>query len=80
MYNGWLSIGIKNQLNTDVILKYGDSIGKVSFYDISDTYPIEIVKGTHQDRLFAERATKDHPNYPEDEDDSDLYKKKAWRS
>jgi deoxycytidine triphosphate deaminase len=78
LYNGWLSVGIKNLLKKDIILKYGENIGKVSFYDISDTYPIKIVKGSHQDNLFNDRATKDQPTYPEEEDDSELYAKKEW--
>jgi deoxycytidine triphosphate deaminase len=78
LYKGWLSVGIKNLLNKEIDLICGDNIGKVSFYDISDTYPIKIIKGSKQDDLFSKRALADGPHYPEVEDDSELYKPKSW--
>ena len=79
LYKGWLSVGIKNLLNKEVKLKCGVNIGKVSFYDISDTYPINFVKGSHQDNLFSERALDDGIEYPEFDDDGTLFKSKNWK-
>ena len=79
LYKGWLCIGIKNLLAKEIKLNYGDNIGKVSFYDISDTYPINIIKGSRQDVLFKERDKRDGPNYPVEEDDSEIYSKKEWK-
>jgi deoxycytidine triphosphate deaminase len=42
-YSNTLGFGIKNVSNETTTLEYGvDKIGKVSFFDISDTYPIKI--------------------------------------
>lgn len=53
-YNDPLNFGIKNLGNDIVNLEFGvDKIGKVSFFDISDTYPIRV----NPDSSFAKRFT-----------------------
>ena len=82
LYDGYLEIGLKNLLTEPVHLKINDIIGKISFFDISDTYPIEIVPKSFQAEKFAERSKYEYIDgqvvYPQEEDDSELYKKKYW--
>jgi len=83
LYDGWLEIGVKNLLDTKIHLKMGQKIGKLSFFDISDTYPIDIKKGSFQDSKFEVRSMYDESAddgviYPEEEDDSEIYKEKDW--
>lgn len=82
LYDGYLEVGIKNLLNVPVHLKMLDILGKLSFFDISDTYPIEIVPKSIQAEKFATRANYEYSDdgvvYPEDEDDSEIYQKKKW--
>lgn len=83
LYEGWIEVGVKNLLDFDIHLKIGQKLGKVSFIDISDTYPIEIAEGTFQKSKFENRAlfsseSDDGIRYPEEEDDTDIYKKKDW--
>lgn len=81
LYKGQIKVGIKNLLNKQTKIKIGEKIGKVSFYDISDTYPITIVRGSKQESLFSKRAMSDGPKYPdEDKLEKELYKKKSWSS
>ena len=83
LYDGWLEIGVKNLLNTNIHLKMGQKIGKLSFFDISDTYPIDIKKDSFQASKFEVRSMYDDyiddgVVYPEEEDDSEIYKRKDW--
>ena len=83
LYDGWLEVGVKNLLDTKVYLKMGQKIGKLSFFDISDTYPIDIKKDSYQESKFEVRSMYDDylddgVSYPEIEDDSSLYKRKDW--
>lgn len=82
LYDGYLEVGIKNILNISVHLKMSDIIGKLSFFDISDTYPIEMVPKSIQAEKFAIRSNYEHSDdgirYPEEEDDSEVYRKKRW--
>ena len=71
LYDGYLEVGIKNLLNSPIKLKLDQHIGKLSFYDISDTYPIEIVPKSQQEIKFNERAKYSYDDgviYDEEED------------
>ena len=52
---GPLTLGVKNCNNIEIILEYNESkIGKVCFFDISDTYPINIKKTSSFYRRFLD--------------------------
>jgi deoxycytidine triphosphate deaminase len=51
-----LLFALVNHLDHSVQLDYGAPIGKVSFFDISDTYPVELVPGSILEREFARRV------------------------
>jgi deoxycytidine triphosphate deaminase len=82
LYDGYLEVGLKNLLSVPVHLKALDIIGKLSFFDISDTYPIEIVSKSIQAEKFALRANYEYSDdgviYPDYDDDSGLFEKKKW--
>lgn len=40
-FSGHLKMGIKNLTESTIIIEWAQIIGKVSFFDISDTYPVE---------------------------------------
>jgi hypothetical protein len=47
-----LKIGLRN-LNPDrAVLRLGDKIGKVAFFDVSDTYPVELRPGSSHAQRF----------------------------
>ena len=82
LFEGDLEIGIKNLLTEPIHLKLGQKLGKLSFFDISDTYPIEMVAGSFQEKKFEERSKYEYDDgikYPEVDDDSELYKRKNWK-
>ncbi len=41
LYDGPLVLGLHNQLKEPISIKFGDPLGKVCFFDISDTYPVQ---------------------------------------
>jgi hypothetical protein len=55
---------------------------EIIIFDISDTYPIEIVPKSIQAEKFAIRSNYEYSDdgikYPDEEDDSEIYKKKRW--
>ncbi len=56
MFKGKLEVGIKNISNKDIILEYKKQIiGKISFFDISDTYPIVLKPNSLLSKKFEER-------------------------
>lgn len=40
MFDGHLEIGIHNPFNESISIKFKETLGKVCFFDVSDTYPI----------------------------------------
>jgi len=40
LFDGKLEVGIHNPFDEEINLKLGDKLGKLCFFDISDTYPI----------------------------------------
>lgn len=55
LFYGQLELGLWNRLPRTVTLSIGQIIGKVSFFDISDTYPIEMVPKSAQEEKFKRR-------------------------
>jgi deoxycytidine triphosphate deaminase len=40
-FKGRLEMGLENVLNKDAVIPIGSAIGKIVFFDVTDTYPIE---------------------------------------
>jgi len=68
IYHGHLMLGLVNHLDRDVALDRGVAIGKVSFFDISDTYPVELIPGSRAEQKFRRRRPDrdDDPVHPQD--------------
>ena len=60
-FKGYLEMGIQNTLNQPRELEYGESIGKVSFFDVSDTYPVVDIKGSLSEEAYKRRETLEYP-------------------
>lgn len=58
LYNGRLVFGLSNRLARPARLQLGERIGKISFFDISDTYPVEVIGGSILERTFNERRPR----------------------
>ena len=56
LYDGNLQLGIENLLDRAIDLKYQQPIGKVRFFDISETYPVKPVKGSISESKFKVRG------------------------
>lgn len=56
-FKGYLEMGLENLLDTPKEIKYGDYIGKILFFDISDTYPLGQIKGTISEEDYKRRET-----------------------
>lgn len=48
---GVLEVAIKNELPVSRRLTFRDVIGKISFYDVSDTYPVDEISGASRRRI-----------------------------
>jgi len=66
LFNGHLDLGIWNRMPWTVQLELGQLIGKIKFFDISDTYPIRDSQGTvSETKLKRRRDFRDEdPNQP----------------
>ncbi len=53
--SGRLEMALVNQTKYAQTVKFERRIGKVAFFDISDTYPIHVVEGSEAARLFQQR-------------------------
>jgi deoxycytidine triphosphate deaminase len=53
--SGPLQMALANQTRDSQKVAFKAKIGKVAFFDISDTYPIRLVAGSVSEALFAER-------------------------
>lgn len=60
-FSGYLEMGLENLLDKSREIRYGDIIGKVLFFDISDTYPVPDIKGTISEREYKRRETLERP-------------------
>ena len=67
---GYLELGLKNELTKPLRLRLGERIGKVCFFNVSDTYPISDVVGTVSEEDFERRSGKGPP-FPVYDDDPD---------
>ncbi|MCH7472504.1 hypothetical protein IIA79_06080 [bacterium] len=54
-FDGYLRLGIENLVNEERTIEFKMTIGKVLFFDISDTYPVCSVEGTDSERDFSTR-------------------------
>jgi deoxycytidine triphosphate deaminase len=82
MFHGQLELGLLNRLPKAATVRLGQAIGKVSFFDISDTYPIEIVPSSAQEEKFKQRYPRrdDDPVSGDEDDGKDsIYKRKPWQ-
>jgi deoxycytidine triphosphate deaminase len=66
LFDGHLDLGIWNRMPWTVDLEIGHTIGKVKFFDISDTYPIRDSRGTVSETKLKRRQEfrDDDPNQP----------------
>lgn len=55
LFHGQLELGLWNRTAKKVDVPLGQRIGKVTFFDISDTYPVEIKTGSFAAKKFATR-------------------------
>lgn len=60
-FSGYLEMGLENLLDKPRELRYGDTIGKVLFFDIHDTYPVPDIKGTISEKEYKRRETLEKP-------------------
>lgn len=58
LFSGALTVGIENKLDSENVIRWKEKIGKVSFFDISDTYPIRVRPGSIQERTFKQRKPR----------------------
>ena len=54
--HGYLKLGLMNLTEADASIQYQDKIGKVSFFDVSDTYPVDLIPGSDSEMKFRERT------------------------
>jgi len=54
-FKGYLEMGLENLLDQPRELRCGDTIGKIVFFDISDTYPVPDIKGTISETEYKRR-------------------------
>jgi len=52
---GYLDIALKNELPIPLKLQYEDKIGKISFFNVSDTYPVSDVEGTDSEEDYRSK-------------------------
>jgi deoxycytidine triphosphate deaminase len=55
LFQGQMELGLSNLTSKSVTIRLGQIIGKVSFFDISDTYPISVIVGSISQSTFARR-------------------------
>jgi hypothetical protein len=58
---GYLELGLKNELDRPVQLKFRERIGKICFYNVADTYPIRDITGTASEEDFRRRQGSGGP-------------------
>ena len=57
---GFLEFGLKNEIDATIPLTLADEIGKVCFFNVSDTYPISDPKGEVAEN-YERRGSTDKP-------------------
>jgi hypothetical protein len=50
-------MGLENLLDKPKEIRCGDIIGKIVFFDVSDTYPVRDIKGTISEKDYKRRET-----------------------
>lgn len=56
-FRGYLEMGLENLLDRPRELQYRELIGKVLFFDVSDTYPVPDIRGTLSEKDYKRRET-----------------------
>lgn len=56
-FAGYLEMGLENLLDKPKEIRCGDIIGKIVFFDVSDTYPVRDIKGTISEKDYKRRET-----------------------
>jgi len=71
LFQGRLRLGIKNFSQDNIDLEIGQIIGKVSFFDITDSLPIKVDMGSIIEDKFRRRLPlrDDDPVHPDPDDD-----------
>lgn len=59
LFEGNLELAVENCLDHSIELQYGAKIGKISFFDISDTYPVHSAVGTLGKKKVERRKDRD---------------------
>jgi deoxycytidine triphosphate deaminase len=52
---GRLELGLLNLSEFEAHIRFMSRLGKVSFFDVSDTYPVRLIAGSDSERKFQER-------------------------
>ncbi len=58
-FNGYLEMGLQNLLPREQVVRFGDPIGKLLFFDISDSNPIPTIDQVRTLEKLRKRATLD---------------------
>ena len=67
---GYLELGIKNEIGVPVSIRLRDRIGKVCFFNVSDTYPIGRINSASMKRDYERRSSSEPPSpYGDQRDD-----------
>jgi deoxycytidine triphosphate deaminase len=55
LFHGKLEMGLWNRLKTPISIRLGQRIGKIAFFDISDTSSVQILEGSIAEQKFKRR-------------------------
>lgn len=55
LFHGQLEMGLRNRLSKRVNLRLGHRIGKIAFFDVSDSRPIQLIEGSVVEHKFKSR-------------------------
>lgn len=61
-FTGYLELGLENLLEHPVELEYKENIGKIMFFNISETFPVREIQGTISEKEYKRR---EHLRSPE---------------
>lgn len=60
-FRGYLEMGLENILDHPVELKYKENIGKMMFFNISETFPVREIQGTISEKEYKRRENLRSP-------------------
>lgn len=58
---GYLEIGLANEITESVPIRLGDPIGKICFFNVSDTYPIQPPTSEQTRKDYRRRSSSEPP-------------------